>query len=157
MTEYIFLLLGVLVISFVAGMIAPESSIKRYISMLVSLCLISAVLGPVGELIESAWDKGFDIPSVNDTESDYSGVFNETLISGNETSFCALLKLKMSGELGIPDEQFDVFADMCISEGEYKLESLSIMLYGKGITQDPARIRQYTRDLLGVECEIIYG
>ncbi|MBR6679904.1 MAG: hypothetical protein IKL59_01455 [Clostridia bacterium] len=157
MKEYIFLLLGVIVISGVIGMIAPETPIKRYVSLLIALCILSAAVKPIGELIGMAEGAELGIFSGEGSEMDYESVYRETLISGNEESFCRLLKSKMSRELGIDPEHFDVYADMYISDSEYKLERVSVVLYGMGITQDPEKLRSYTGDLLGVECEIIYG
>ena len=157
MKESIFLLLGVIVISGFISMLAPETSLKRYLSLLTAICLLFAMLEPIGELVGSL--ESIELGNLHtETENkDYESVYKETLISGNEESFCRLLKAKMSRELGIEAEHFDIRADMRISAGEYKLESLSVILCGMGITQDPKQLKDYTSELFGIECEIIYG
>ena len=143
--------------SSVISVIAPETPLKRYIYILISICIIWAALGPIGELVSTLESGDIDILSGTEIDEDYESVYRETLISGNEKSFCELLKAKMGRELGLDEDSFDVYADMCVSDGEYKLDSLAVALYGKSVMQDPARIRSYTRSLVGVECEIIYG
>lgn len=157
MKEYVFLLLGVIIMSSVISMIAPETSLKRYVSILISFCIICAALRPIGDIVGILENGELDIQSEYEKPENYESVFNDTLVSGNEASFCALLKSKMSRELNIDEADFEVYADMYISDGEYKLESLSVLLCGKGIMQDPESLRAYTDSLFGIECGIIYG
>lgn len=138
-------------------MLAPETSLKRYVSMLIGICLLSATLGPLGELVGYIENAELGSVSGDIEKEDYESIYRETLTSGNERAFCDLLKSKMARELDIDAESFDIYADMNMTDGEYKLESLSVILYGKGIMQSPETLRSYTRSLLGVECEIIYG
>ena len=155
--EYIFLLLGVIVISGIVSMLAPETSLKKYVSLLIGICILSATIAPISELLGYMKNAELGIVTESPQKEDYESVFKNTLTDGNERAFCDLLKSKMVRELDIDAESFDVHADMYISDGEYKLESLAVILYGKEIMKDPEGLRSYTRSLLGIECEIIYG
>lgn len=156
MKEYVFLLLGAVIISGAVNMLAPDGAVKPYVALLVSICLLSAALGPIGELIAHVQDAELiRIPTQN-TDIDYEKVYREALVAGNEASFCELLKVKMIRELHIDAQSFGLLADIELSDGEYVLKKLTVILRGSGITQDPERLREYTRSLFGLECEIIY-
>ena len=157
MKEYVFLLIGVSVISCVASMLSPDSEIRSYVAFVVCLCMLSATVRPVIALIDYAPDNITE-DIADDAESvDYKRVFRDTLIGANEESFCRLLKSEMIKDLGMTEGEFELRAKMYEENGEYKLYSLSVELYGLGFTRDPSTLRAYVRDLLGIECEIIYS
>lgn len=157
MREYILLLIGVIVISWAASMIAPEGSLKKYVSLLVAVCLISAIISP----LENIADIGFesDINGIFDEieDQDYESVFYKNLTEASGKDFCALLKAKMMRDLDMGEEDLDIDAKICVQDGEYKLEYITVILYKKGITQDPAILKKYTLDLVGKECGVVYG
>ena len=156
MREYILLLIGVIVISWAASMIAPEGSIKKYISLLVGVCLISAIISPLENMSDIGFEINIDGLFDNAEEYDYESIFYKNLTEANEKDFCALLKSKMIRDLDMSENELDIDAGICVRDGEYELEYITVILYGSGIMKDPAALREYTRITVGKECDIIY-
>lgn len=157
MKEYVFLLVGVSVISCVASMLSPDSGIRRYVALVVCLCMLASTVRPLVALVDYVpTDVTEDILDASESV-DYESVFKDTLISANEESFCRLLKAEMIRDLGMTEGELELHAEIYEENGEYKLGGLCVELYGLGFTRDPSTLRAYVRDLLGVECEIIYS
>jgi len=156
MKDYLFVLLGAVIISGIVGMIAPEGDLKKYVSLLLCFCVLTAVVKPISEIMGGVMESKLEF-SEQSSEQDYKSVYEEYLLSANEGEFAERLRQKMSSELKIPSGQIGIYADMTASGGEYKLQGITVELYGMGVAQNPEKIKEYIYGHFGVECVIVYG
>ena len=156
MRDYLFVLLGAVIISGIAGALSPEGEIKKYVALLLCVCVLSVTVRPLGEIFANIGNAEQELFENSFEENDYKNVYNEYLLEANSENFSKLLAEKISRELNIPEEQIGISADMYVNDGEYLLKGITVELYGMGVTQEPERIKSYVYKLFGVECEIAY-
>ena len=140
------------------GMMYPndKSGVRQALDICLSLCLLCAVIAPIGGMVERA--KGeislddFELPEAN-VEAGRSII--TLLANESEGEIEDKLFDLLSAEFGEEDMEIDV--DVIASEDGVVIECVKVYLYGGGLLIDPrdvsAEVARYTE----AQCRVIEG
>lgn len=158
MKEYLWTLFGVCATSAIVGAISPEGAMKKYISILCSLCVTVAVISPliseisslddIGELLEL--DVGYDA-------TDYEEIYNGYLLEQNLSLACETLEAELAERFSVENGELTVALEAVDVDGEISVSSATVYIGLGAVTVDPAEIKAYMLERTGCECEIIYN
>lgn len=156
MRTYLSALFGVCLVSAIIKVISPEGATKKYIEMLCSLCVISAVIFPMGRQISEDYGIGDLIPDIEYESESYDEIYNQYLLDQNIKNACEVLRTELCERLGTDSSEIEVKISTEDIDGEIKVRSVSVILGVGAITADPDEIKEYIYERTECECEIIY-
>ena len=156
MGSFVVTLIGVAILNGVIGMISPEGDIRKYVRLIGSLCIISAILSPFVSLL-SEGIPDFDI-SFGEGEygQKYEDIYESALAEGGKSAAEKAVKSEISRRFSLSEEAFDV--KLIIDDGGEKItvSSVNVYLGSSFINADPKEIADFVSERLGYSCEVIY-
>ncbi len=140
------------------GMIYPndKSGVRQALDICLSLCLLCAVIAPIGGMVARAKDnislENFELPEVNvDAERSVMTLLAKESEKEIEDKLFDLL----SSEFGEDDMEID--ADVVASEDGVVIECVKVYLYGGGILIDPRDLSAAVVRYTDAQCRVIEG
>jgi hypothetical protein len=142
------------------GMLYPsdKSGVRRALDICMSLCLLCAVIAPIGGMIADAKKDisfdgiGFEIPEVN---VEATGALLKALEKGSENEIEEKLYRLLSEDFGEDNIEIDVSVNA--NEDGVTIECVSVYLYGSGLLIDPHDMSRAVAKYTGADCRIIEG
>lgn len=157
MRTYLSTLFGVCIISAVIRTISPEGAMKKYIEILCSICVLSAITAPavsyiskldsIDELFKFEWEY---------ESADYDEIYNGYLLEANTAEACRVLEEELSALLGTDEGSIRISLAVSYSDGEVSVSSATVTLGAKAVAADPDQIKGYIAERVGCECQIVY-
>lgn len=161
MKNYILSVIAVAACGGVVNAICPDGegkSLKKAVSMIMSLFLIIAAAKPLISLIKAVQtqDSGDIVEYFTKSQNEnYGGVWSETLNDITSRSVEIYVSKVMEEDFGIDIENFDIRCEIAELNGEMVLEDVTVVLSGSGILHNPRKIQTSIEDILGCECTVI--
>ena len=160
MVEYVMTLIVTAAVCSLSLILAPEGErgAGGYVRLVASLCVLSVAISPVSSFIVALKDSEMgDLSSyVSQSKEELCGIYEEVIVGANERDVSASLEALVCRELGIREEDIEVFAELSFDKEEYYVCGASIALSGRAVAKDPREIKDYVKNLLSCECEIVY-
>jgi hypothetical protein len=165
MREYVLTLIGAALVTSLASMIAPEGKIGKYIAFAGGLCILCVSISPIYSFISGiSGADGKDLPEY--VFGEYAGqedgeafldVYEKNLMDMGAENMSQGLKNMLCRDLKINTENIEVCVQLVESEEKYLPKKVSVVLYRSAVICDPREISGYVSELLGCECEVVYG
>lgn len=158
MKEYLSALLGVCVISAVVKAVASDGAMKKYVEMLCTLCVLAVLIMPVSDIISSSY--GFDglLEKTEFEGENYEDVYNEYISEKEIDRAEKLLTAELAEYLEIDAEALRVKLEVSYGEnGETDVEKAKVYLGMQAVGISPEAVTEYLYGRIGAECQIIYG
>ena len=150
MKEYLLSILAAALISALLLHLLPEkASLKKGAQLLSALLLLSLVLSPLSgakEALENLFSGDwFDETTL---QEDYTKKSGESLSSYSKDYLENLVKEQLVKSFSLCED--DLSVHLLFEDGEPK--KVLLLLSGKAIWQDSARLEAYVEQLLGIDC-----
>ena len=164
MKEYIVTLIAVSILCGVISVLSPEGvggGIKKHMNLLLSLCVLSIIMAPVGNLLKKG--DGFELDLFGDfidsenAEQKYDEIYKNTLGGYTAESVSAGSKNMLCKAFDIDGDDVDVCVVLGDNEEELTVEKVHLIIYSGAVVKDPRTMSEYLTGLFNCECEIIYG
>lgn len=154
--KYIYSLIITSLVAILAELILPKADgdgAARYVDMISGLCIVIALLGPIRAGV--TWLTEYQtngisgvISSVELSEIDaYGQGFDIQLTAVTEEEILRCVCEKFA----IKEQNIRLYASI---SKEYKLASVTVILSGEGILENPSNIIEYVRNTFGCECTV---
>ncbi len=164
MKEFILTLVGACLFCGLAEILSPDGNsgeIKKHIRLISSLCVLCIMAAPAVSFARQLREYNInDIIFVFDGdeyENKYDEICNESITAYTAQELEGRCGELISEKLGLSSESFDITVDADCAGESITVSSASVTLYPEAITQNPREISSLVENLLGCECEIIYG
>ncbi|MBO5883213.1 MAG: stage III sporulation protein AF [Clostridia bacterium] len=157
MKEYIYCIMALTLFVGICRILSPEGRVKKYVSFVGSLCVVSAILMPLGS-IAFAEDIFSDIEYEEDIQSVEAlwEYYDTTQKNVCEKDTEDRLEGIISSELEVSSDLFDVDITLQDAEDSFVISDARVIIRKDGIGIDPHAVKRIVFSLLSVECEIIY-
>lgn len=106
--DFVLSVLTVCVISGVAVGLAPEGSIKKYIKLIVSLCVLAAILTPLIGIVSSIPSVGDEISEIFGKKEEEDGAYDEKQIEAQKAAVEAAVCDVVASKFGIDKKAISV-------------------------------------------------
>ena len=144
------------------GMLYPDdnSGVHRALDFCLSLCLLIAVVAPMGGILRDAGEMmkenviEFVIP-----EADMSAEEAVSALIAEESSEMIEARLEelICDEFGLVHERVAITASVSVNDSGVSLDRLTVWLSGAALATDPREIKSFLTQYTDAECEIVGG
>lgn len=158
MKEYGMTLTAVALLGGVLGMLSPEGDLKKYIRLVVALCLLCAMVQPlIAAWSEGGWLSGetWQLWKWEETE-DYDDIYKQSLLSGSEKQVSSLLKQQILSEFQVSEASVDVVVKIEMENDRSEVREIWITLREEAVFIDPKRITALIEEQWECPCTILY-
>ena len=152
-------LVGTLLISYLALMLAPEGEggLSGYVKLVAALCVLCVAISPVSSFLRTVLDFDIEILSPDGVIGNYEEIFEENLKGASAASIEEGLSAMLCRDLSLKREQIEVSVSLGESGEDYAVESVTVVLVGvNSLFVDPHEIISYVSSLLDCRCQIVY-
>lgn len=144
------------------GVLYPseKSSVRGALDLCLSLCLLCAVIAPIGGMISEAKDELggeellFDLPDA-DPSSD-AAVFSAIARESGELISERLAEM-IRAEFSLSGESAEVSVSVFASGEGVDIKGVTVWLRGKGVLTDPREVEAFVAKYTDAECVIVNG
>lgn len=154
MATYFKSVLTVLFAGGIATLVTPEGEMKRGVRFAISLAVLVVLLSPLAE----GWPDGFF-----DVEADGAGekaaeAGTAFLAEAEEEALAEGLAVCLASKFGLSSDSLAVTltAERAADGQTVRIRTLTLHLYGRGMTADAVGMRALLLRETGVECEVLY-
>ena len=161
MKEYF---ISLILISFACGivdMLSPKEDIGKYIRFACGICIFCILVSPVKNFMHSLTDitelLDNSLDDITSTEEYYENIFKGSLKSGTAEEVSLLVKNKISSDMKINKDSFDI--DVYIEEDNngYYIKSAVVKIRSGGIFIDSGAMIDYFEENFGASCTVVYS
>lgn len=142
----------------VVDILAPATNgggLARHLKLVTSLVFVCILISPtvslaqkLGEFAKGNWEFGIE----GDIEDHYSSELQDALDNASRDYFEGMLTQTLCNEFNIVEDELRVRVEWS-GEGEnLRPEKVTVILSGKAIWKNPAKIEEYVSSLLGCDC-----
>ena len=156
MKEYIGILFGVCMLAALVRVVAPEGVMKKYIEMVCALCVISAIILPLTQLLSDIQSIDISIENGEAEMSNYDEIYNSYLAKGSLGDAEKILEREIADAFIKGSGEVDIDIRANVQGDNVQVSGINVTLIGSAVTADPEQVRQYVLGRTGVECEILY-
>ena len=160
MKEYFISLILISVACGIIAMLSPRDDIGKYIRFLCGICVFCILISPVRNFLNSLADVAIfldnSLGEITNTEDHYENIFKDSLKSGTAEDTSALIKNKVSSDMKIDKESFDIEIYLGEDDNGYYIKSSVVKIYQNGIFVDASAVVEYLEELLDVSCVVVY-
>ena len=141
----------------VVDILAPAGTggLSRHLKLVTSLVLVCVLISPtiafaehIREFADGNWE--FDIEG--DIEDHYSSKLQGALDNASFAYFEGMLKQTLCQEFAIAEDDLRVRVEWAGTDTEMHPQKVTVILSGKAIWKDPAKIEGYVTSLLNCAC-----
>ena len=124
----------------------------RFLTSLVFVCLLISptvsLAQKLGELADGKWTLGEN----TQTENDYNQQMQNALDSASKQYFAEMLTMTLCQEFEIAEDNIRAHVEWIDSENGLRPQKVTLLLSGKAIWKNPARMEEYVSSLLECDC-----
>ena len=161
MRGFFFGIFGIAFLSGICGILSPEGSVKKYVGLIGSLCVVSSMVlsfgavGGVSGMIGGILDGIASAEDMYESE-DYAVMYEAVLKEAGEEETERRLASLISERTDTVSDSFLVDVEFGEGEGAFIISSVRVTIFREGVSIDPHDVREYVSSLTGAECEIVY-
>ena len=159
MKEYFITLITV---SLVGGMIVtllPDGNTSKHVKLLCSLCVVACIIFPISSFFGDFFDKESVVGIFRyeeDESYNYDEIYNNSLTEYELINAQVSLKQEIIQGIGVSDDAFDLKIITDENNGVICISSVTVRIYGSGLTVNPREVEKYVSERLGCPCEFVY-
>lgn len=140
----------------VADILAPSGGgASKHLKLVTSLAFICVLISPTVSLAERLkefangnWELGIE----EDIEDHYSSQLQNALDDASFAYFEGMLKQTLCEQFAIAEDDLRVRVEWTGEDTEVRPKKVTVILSGKAIWKDPAKIEEYVTSLLDCDC-----
>lgn len=144
------------------GMLYPDDKggVKKALDLCLSLCLLCAVIAPMGGMIAEAKerieldDRDLELPDI-DASAD-SAIY-ASLAEASRVEIEERLAELICKKFELEAENVEVSASVTADESGIGITQITVWLYGRGVFTDPREIKDFVSGYTDAKCEIVNG
>lgn len=152
MKSYLLALVSTAVIAALAGFLAPQGNLGKYVKLVSTLLLLTVILAPLPSAIESLRD----LPGLFHTDDKQKESEEESLQriidTTSKTYFATELTNRLEERFSIAPGDISVAIRWQERDGESVPAEVTLLLSGRAKWNDPSKAESYVSDLLGCPC-----
>lgn len=127
----------------------------KSVKFVASVCMLAAFIMPLGSVIGELDLSGI-FPEQESDGDTYSEIFDNRRVEISRENVEKSVRDKLTSEMGIPNGNFDVYADIYIDgDGKLGVSLITVTLRGGAVFSDPRRIQKICADLFSCECRVV--
>ena len=142
----------------VVDILAPSSAgsgLSKYLKLVLSFVFVCVLISPTVSFAEHLlkfangnWEFGVE----EDVENHYANELQNALDNSSKDYFAGMLTQTLCKEFEIADGDLRVRVEWSGEGEELRPEKVTVILSGKAIWKNPAKIEEYVTSLLGCDC-----
>ena len=155
MKAYILTIFATALIMTVVDILAPNGATARHLKLLGTLVFVCVLISPTVSLAQKLqdfangeWETKFE----GEIEDHYSSQLQNALDDASFAYFEEMLKQTICKEFAITEDDLRVRVEWAGANADAHPQKVTVILSGKAIWKDPAKIEGYVTSLLGCDC-----
>ena len=139
----------------VVDILAPGGGLSKHLKLVTSLVFICILISPslaFAERLKDFANGDWEFAIEGDMEEHYSSELQNALDDASKEYFENMLELTLCKEFDIAEENLRVAVEWIGDAENLRPQKVTVILSGKAIWKNPARIEEYVTSLLGCTC-----
>lgn len=140
----------------VADILAPSGGgVSKHLKLVSSLVFICVLISPTVSLaqrLKEFANGNWELEMEEDVEDHYSSELQNALDDASFAYFEGMLKQTLCQEFAIAEDDLRVRVEWAGTGTEMRPQKVTVILSGKAIWKDPAKIERYVTSLLDCDC-----
>ncbi len=157
-TAYVLSIFATALLITVVDILAPTGTgagLSRHLKLVTSLVFVCVLISPTVSLAEKLKDFAngeWDFEIEGDIEDHYSSELQNAMDNASREYFEEMLKMTLCQQFEIADDDIRVRVGWVGAGENLRPEKVTVILSGKAIWKNPAKIEEYVTSLLGCDC-----
>lgn len=158
MKEYLGALVATTLLGGIIRMLAPEGHLQKYLRLIVSLCLVGAILTPlVGALSEEHSLSLSSLFSETEREQiDYDEIYDNSLQSATKSQAEKMIRDQIYQRFSLSEVTASVRVDFMSENDNIALSAVVVTLRETGVFLEPREIVSFVLEQWNCPCTILY-
>ena len=152
---YILTIFATALLITVVDILAPSGGAAKHLKLVTSLVFVCVLISPTVSLAQRLQDfaNGYWELAIEDEVKDhYSSQLQNALDDASFAYFEGMLRQTLCQEFAITEDDLRVRVEWAGANADAHPQKVTVILSGKAIWKDPAKIEEYVTSLLSCEC-----
>lgn len=139
----------------VVDILAPGGGLSKHLKLVTSLVFICILISPslaFAERLKDFANGDWELAIEGDMEEHYSSELQNALDDASKEYFENMLELTLCKEFDIAEDNLRVAVEWIGDAENLRPQKVTVILSGKAIWKNPAKIEEYVTSLLGCTC-----
>ena len=139
----------------VVDILAPTGGLSKHLKFVSALVFICILISPTVSLAQRLQDfanGNWELDIEGDIEDHYSSGLQDALDEASKEYFEEMLKLTLCEEFAIVEDDLRVRVEWSSDGDSLRPKKVTLILSGKAIWKNPAKIEEYVSSLLDCDC-----
>lgn len=158
MRGYLISIVAVSVFCGAVEILSPQNDMRKYVRLLCGICVLCIIAEPLTSVFKSFGGlfDGMADADIEISQSDYTKIFEDSLRSGAADEVARYVKEKLSEEMNISGDKFDVSVVLEEKEGSYHAARATVRIFPSGLALDAKEMVNALGNILDCPCAVIY-
>ena len=155
MKAYILTIFATALIMTVVDILAPSGGAAKHLKLVTSLVFVCVLISPTVSLAQRLQDfanGNWELAIEEEVKDHYSSQLQNALDDASFSYFEGMLKQTLCQEFAITEDDLRVRVEWADANADAHPQKVTVILSGKAIWKDPAKIEEYVTSLLGCDC-----
>ena len=139
----------------VVDILAPGGGLSKHLKLVTSLVFVCILISPslaFAERLKDFANGDWELAIEGDMEEHYSSELQNALDDASKEYFENMLELTLCKEFDIAEDNLRVAVEWIGDAENLRPKKVTVILSGKAIWKNPAKIEEYVTSLLGCTC-----
>ena len=139
----------------VVDILAPGGGLSKHLKLVTSLVFVCILISPslaFAERLKDFANGDWELAIEGDMEEHYSSELQNALDDASKEYFENMLELTLCKEFDIAEDNLRVAVEWIGDAENLRPQKVTVILSGKAIWKNPAKIEEYVTSLLGCTC-----
>ena len=139
----------------VVDILAPGGGLSKHLKLVTSLVFVCILISPslaFAERLKDFANGDWELAIEGDMEEHYSSELQNALDDASKEYFENMLELTLCKEFDIAEDNLRVAVEWIGDAENLRPKKVTVILSGKAIWKNPAKIEEYVSSLLNCEC-----
>ena len=139
----------------VVDILAPGGGVSKHLKLVTSLVFVCILISPslaFAEKLKDFANGDWEFAIEGDMEEHYSSELQNALDDASKEYFENMLELTLCKEVDIAEDNLRVAVEWIGDAENLRPKKVTVILSGKAIWKNPAKIEEYVTSLLGCTC-----
>ena len=139
----------------VVDILAPGGGLSKHLKLVTSLVFVCILISPslaFAERLKDFANGDWELAIEGDMEEHYSSELQNALDDATKEYFENMLELTLCKEFDIAEDNLRVAVEWIGDAENLRPQKVTVILSGKAIWKNPAKIEEYVTSLLGCTC-----
>ena len=139
----------------VVDILAPGGGLSKHLKLVTSLVFVCILISPslaFAEKLKDFANGDWELAIEEDMEEHYSSELQNALDDASKEYFENMLELTLCKEFDIAEDNLRVAVEWIGDAENLRPQKVTVILSGKAIWKNPAKIEEYVTSLLGCTC-----